>query len=125
MGFIQDMINSTYDGLEKGNQPIRSSEGTGGAYFMQDSLGQDYVSVFKPTDEEPMAVYNPRGLPLSPNGEGLKRGTKVGEGAVREVAAYILDHPRNGPRHQSGELIGFAGVPPTAMVRCLHKGFNH
>ncbi|GMY30550.1 phosphatidylinositol 4-kinase gamma 4-like [Fagus crenata] len=123
--FIQDMINSTYDGLEKGNQPIRSSEGTGGAYFMQDSLGQDYVSVFKPTDEEPMAVYNPRGLPLSPNGEGLKRGTKVGEGAVREVAAYILDHPRNGPRHQSGEPIGFAGVPPTAMVRCLHKGFNH
>ncbi|KAF5460541.1 hypothetical protein F2P56_020405 [Juglans regia] len=108
-----------------GNRPMRSSEGTGGAYFMQDSLGQEYVSVFKPIDEEPMAVHNPRGLPVSSNGEGLKRGTKVGEGALREVAAYILDHPRSGPRSLSGEAMGFAGVPPTTMVRCLHKGFNH
>jgi hypothetical protein len=122
---IWDMINSTIDGLEKGNEPIRSSEGTGGAYFMQNSLDQDYVSVFKPIDEEPMAVYNPRDLPVSTNGEGLKRGTKVGEGALREVAAYILDHPRSGPRMLSGETIGFAGVPPTIMVHCLHKGFNH
>jgi len=123
--FIWDMINSSFAGLEKGNRPVRSSEGTGGAYFMQDSLGQEYVSVFKPIDEEPMAVHNPRGLPVSSNGEGLKRGTKVGEGALREVAAYILDHPRSGPRSLSGEAMGFAGVPPTTMVRCLHKGFNH
>ncbi|KAG6384272.1 hypothetical protein SASPL_155924 [Salvia splendens] len=47
---------------------------------MQDSAGQKYVSVFKPVDEEPMAVNNPQGLPLSPNGEGLKKGTRVGEG---------------------------------------------
>ncbi|KAL1136953.1 hypothetical protein V6Z11_A12G274200 [Gossypium hirsutum] len=109
----------------KGNQPIRSSEGTGGTYFMQDKSGLDYVSIFKPIDEEPNAVNNPQGLPLSTNGEGLKRGTKVGEGAVREVAAYILDHPKNGPRSVSGEMMGFAGVPPTCMVQCLHKGFNH
>ncbi|GKV25611.1 hypothetical protein SLEP1_g35019 [Rubroshorea leprosula] len=32
-------------------------------------------------------------LPLSEYGEGLKKGTRVGEGAFREVAAYILDHP--------------------------------
>ncbi|XP_022737147.1 phosphatidylinositol 4-kinase gamma 2-like [Durio zibethinus] len=123
--FIWDMIHSTFDGLEAGNQPIRSSEGTGGTYFMQDKLGLDYVSIFKPIDEEPMAVNNPQGLPLSTNGEGLKKGTKVGEGAVREVAAYILDHPKSGPRSLSGEMIGFAGVPPTCMVQCLHKGFNH
>ncbi|XP_059444187.1 phosphatidylinositol 4-kinase gamma 4-like [Corylus avellana] len=122
---IWDMINSTFDGLVKGNEPIRSSEGTGGAYFMQNSLDQEYVSVFKPIDEEPMAVHNPRDLPVSTNGEGLKRGTKVGEGGFREVAAYILDHPRSGPRTLSGETTGFAGVPPTIMVRCLHKGFNH
>jgi len=122
---IRDMIDSAFAGLEKGNQPIRSSEGTGGAYFMQDSSGQEYVAVFKPIDEEPMAVHNPRGLPVSSNGEGLKRGTKVGEGALREVAAYILDHPRAGPRMLSGEAMGFAGVPPTTMVRCLHQGFNH
>ncbi|CAL0313323.1 unnamed protein product [Lupinus luteus] len=123
--FLWDMINSTFDGLKKGNRPIRSSEGTGGTYFMQDSTGQEHVSVFKPVDEEPMAVNNPRGLPSSSNGEGLKRGTKVGEGAFREVAAYLLDHPKSGPRLVTGEALGFAGVPPTVMVQCLHEEFNH
>lgn len=122
---ICDMINASIQGLERGNSPVRSTDGTGGAYFMQDALGERYISVFKPIDEEPNAVNNPRRLPVSSDGEGLKRGTRVGEGALREVAAYLLDHPRSGPRHLSGEVMGFAGVPPTAMVQCLHKGFNH
>ncbi|KAB1205070.1 Phosphatidylinositol 4-kinase gamma 3 [Morella rubra] len=122
---VRELINSTFDGLERGNEPIQSSEGSGGAYFMQDSSGLKYVSVFKPIDEEPMAVNNPRGLPLSLDGEGLKKGTRVGEGALREVAAYILDHPRGGPRSFYDEEQGFAGVPPTVMVKCLHRGFNH
>jgi hypothetical protein len=37
-------------------------------------------------------------------GEGLRRGLRPGEGAAREVAAYVLDHGR------------FSGVPATAMV---------
>ncbi|CAL0308863.1 unnamed protein product [Lupinus luteus] len=122
---IWDMINSTYDGLDRGKYPIRSEEGTGGAYFMLDSIGQKYVSVFKPIDEEPLAMNNPRGLPLSLDGEGLKKGTRVGQGAFREVAAYILDHPMSGRRSLFGEGKGFAGVPPTFMVKCLHKGFHH
>ncbi|KAK9274998.1 hypothetical protein L1049_022255 [Liquidambar formosana] len=123
--FIWDLIKSTFDGLERGKQAIRSPEGSGGTYFMQNSSGNDYVAVFKPTDEEPMAVNNPQGLPGSPNGEGLKRGTRVGEGALREVAAYILDHPRSGTRNVLCKEMGFAGVPPSVMVRCLHRGFNH
>lgn len=91
---------------------------------MQDSTGLEYVSVFKPIDEEPKAMNNPHGLPSSADGEGLKRGTRVGQGAFREVAAYLLDHPRNGRREVSGEEVGFAGVPPTGLVNCLHKGFN-
>lgn len=122
---VIDMINATYDGLECRNSPIRSMEGTGGAYFMQDYSGQKFVSVFKPTDEEPMAVNNPRGLPLSTDGEGLKKGTRVGEGAFREVAAYILDHPKGGKRSLFGDEEGFAGVPPTVLVKCFHKGFNY
>ncbi|CAL0315394.1 unnamed protein product [Lupinus luteus] len=122
---IWNMINSSYDGLDSGKYPIRSAEGTGGAYFMLDSTGQKCVSVFKPIDEEPMAVNNPRGLPLSLDGEGLKKGTRVGQGAFREVAAYILDHPSSGRRSLFGDEKGFAGIPPTAMVKCLHKGFNH
>ncbi|KAK9076363.1 hypothetical protein SSX86_004697 [Deinandra increscens subsp. villosa] len=122
---LLDLIDSTYDGLMKGNYPIRSSEGTGGAYLMMDASGTKYVSVFKPADEEPMAVNNPRGLPLSADGEGLKKGTTVGEGAFREVAAYLLDHPKGESRSVFGEHKGFSGVPPTFLAVCLHKGFNH
>ncbi|KAG4914114.1 hypothetical protein JHK86_054547 [Glycine max] len=122
---IWNMVNSTYDGLGSGKYPIRSAEGTGGAYFMIDSAGQKYVSVFKPIDEEPMALNNPRGLPLSLDGEGLKKGTRVGQGAFREVAAYVLDHPLSGRRSLFGDGKGFAGVPPTLMVKCLHKSFNY
>ncbi|KAJ0239931.1 Phosphatidylinositol 4-kinase gamma 4 [Hirschfeldia incana] len=123
---VKDMISSASEGLRSGNPPVRSREGTGGAYFMQGLSGEKYVGVFKPIDEEPTAENNPHGLPLSPNGEGLKKGTKVGEGALREVAAYVLDHPKSGRRSLcGGEEIGFAGVPPTTMVECLHPGFNH
>ncbi|PHT57856.1 Phosphatidylinositol 4-kinase gamma 2 [Capsicum baccatum] len=124
-GYILDMINSACDGLTKGNIPIRSSEGTGGTYFMQDGPGNKYVAIFKPIDEEPLAANNPQGLPLSTNGEGLKRGTRVGEGAFREVAAFLLDHPRTGHHKLSNCKVGFSGVPPTAMVQCLHNAFHH
>ncbi|XP_062091398.1 phosphatidylinositol 4-kinase gamma 4-like [Humulus lupulus] len=122
---MKDMVNASLDGLSSGNHPVRSLEGTGGAYFMLDSSGKKYISVFKPMDEEPMAVNNPRGLPLSLDGEGLKKGTRVGEGALREVAAYLLDHPMNGHRSFIGDKEGFAGVPPTFLVKCFHKEFNH
>ncbi|XVE64394.1 hypothetical protein DITRI_Ditri07aG0097600 [Diplodiscus trichospermus] len=88
---IKELIDLTFDGLERGKNPIWSSEGSGGANFMQDSLGQKFILVFKPIDEEPMAANNPHGLPLSLDGEGLKKGTRAGEGALREVAAYLLD----------------------------------
>lgn len=123
---ISNMVKRTLDGLEGGKPPIRSSDGTGGTYLMQDPLGQEFVSVFKPIDEEPMAVHNPQGLPVSTNGEGLKKGTKVGEGAVREVAAYLLDHPKGGRRKDfTGEVLGFSGVPPTILVQCLNEAFNY
>lgn len=118
------MIKDMREGLECGHSPIRSKEGSGGAYFMQDSTGMKYIGVFKPIDEEPMAINNPRGLPISLNGEGLKKGTRVGEGAYREVAAYILDHPIDGPRSLVGDEVGFAGVPPTMMIKCSHSAFH-
>ncbi|XP_075096743.1 phosphatidylinositol 4-kinase gamma 4-like isoform X2 [Nicotiana tabacum] len=73
---IRDMITCAFNGLANGKNPVRSCEGSGGTYFMQDVSGDKYVAVFKPIDEEPLAVNNPQGLPLSSNGEGLKRGTK-------------------------------------------------
>jgi Phosphatidylinositol 3- and 4-kinase/Ubiquitin family len=118
---VKDLIESTLAGLEKGHVPLMSSEGTGGAYFMNGPSGQGFISIFKPSDEEPMAVNNPRGLPISTNGEGLKSGTRVGEGAIREVAAYLLDHPLGGYRSSGDvDVIGFSGVPPTVLVRSLY-----
>uniref|UniRef100_A0A0D9YQT9 1-phosphatidylinositol 4-kinase n=1 Tax=Oryza glumipatula TaxID=40148 RepID=A0A0D9YQT9_9ORYZ len=117
---VMEMIYSTISGIENGYLPVMSTEGSGGVYFMKDSSGESNVAVFKPIDEEPMAKNNPRGLPLSTDGEGLKRGTRVGEGALREVAAYILDHPVYGCK--SCDVPGFSGVPPTALVRCFHMG---
>ena len=68
------------------------------------------AAVFKPEDEEPGAAHNPRGWvggAASPTAQqGLRRGSLAGEGAARELAAYVLDHG------------GFANVPATAMVTC-------
>eukprot|EP00879_Flechtneria_rotunda_P001456 GHRR01001610.1.p1 GENE.GHRR01001610.1~~GHRR01001610.1.p1 ORF type:complete len:608 (+),score=281.81 GHRR01001610.1:779-2602(+) len=100
-------------GLAEGLAPTLAKAGTGGSYFLQDVNGKP-VAVFKPEDEEPLAVNNPKGRTpgsssdissgSSSGSEGLRRGTKPGEGAAREVAAYVLDHQH------------FAGVPPTALV---------
>ena len=81
-----------------------------GSYFICDEEGTN-VAVFKPEDEEPLAVNNPKGGGSSADmcGSGLRRGIKPGEGAVREVAAFLLDHQH------------FSGVPPTAMVTCLQR----
>lgn len=106
-------------GLAAGSAPKLVAAGTGGSYFLQDVQGQP-VAVFKPEDEEPLAVNNPKGRTpgsstdgSSSSGsgsEGLRRGTKPGEGAYREVAAYVLDHDH------------FSGVPPTALVSACVDG---
>ncbi|KAF8670124.1 hypothetical protein HU200_050907 [Digitaria exilis] len=102
---IMEMIGTTISGLEKGYLPVMSAEGSGGVYFMKDQSGESNVAVFKPIDEEPMAENNPRGLPLSVDGEGLKRGTRVGEGALREVAAYLLDYPIDVCKSDDGNIL--------------------
>jgi hypothetical protein len=80
------------------------SEGIGGTYFIQNEQGQK-LAVFKPTDEEPGAEFNPKDPqpnPLLPPGGG----------SIREVAAYLLDN-------------GFAGVPETYLISGIqHCAFN-
>lgn len=102
-------------GLVAGNDLIMAELSCSGAYFCRNATGR-LVGVFKPMDEEPYAVNNPR-LEYRPrakgNGErggrdtgrreGLKAGVAPGKAAVREAAAFVLDE-------------GFAGVPATALV---------
>lgn len=126
---LVETLEQAKAGLQGGYSPALASEGSGGAYFLKNSYGVDSVAIFKPCDEEPLAINNPRGftkIPRVASSEGLRRGTRVGEGAMREVAAYLLDHPMEGRRSSSRKhATGYAGVPPTMMVRCAHDAFRY
>jgi|UniRef100_A0A7S0KLP1 phosphatidylinositol 4-kinase type 2 len=102
-GTLAHSFDLAREGLLMGNAPQLSQGGNGGAYFLKGVDGKT-AAVFKPADEEPFAPNNPRGHRTSHNGEGMRKGTKAGEGAAREVAAYLLDHG------------GFAGVPATSLA---------
>ncbi|CAI5520443.1 unnamed protein product [Closterium sp. Naga37s-1] len=115
---VQSALADVSAGLLAGQVPEITPDGSGGTYMLRDVTGESRIAVFKPMDEEPLAWNCPRGMPPSLTGEGLKRGTRVGEGAFREVAAYLLDHPL-----REGDAEGFAGVPRTALVTCDIKFF--
>jgi hypothetical protein len=80
----------------------------GGTYMMRNSAGA-HSAVFKPMDEEPYAPLNPKGFTGAMDVKSeMKAGVAVGGGAVRECAAFLLDHD------------GLGCVPCTAMLRIVH-----
>ncbi|KAF3442190.1 hypothetical protein FNV43_RR16106 [Rhamnella rubrinervis] len=98
--------------IASGVDPVPVSSGLGGAYLLR-SLNGDNIAVAKPVDEEPLALNNPKGFVGRTLGEpGIKRSVRIGETGFRELAAYLLDHG------------GFAGVPPTALVKISNVAFN-
>ncbi|KAL4571784.1 hypothetical protein LXL04_018549 [Taraxacum kok-saghyz] len=98
--------------LASGVKPKPVSSGLGGAYYLQSRKGNT-IAVVKPADEEPLAFNNPKGFAGRMLGQpGMKRSIRVGETGLRELAAYLLDHD------------GFAGVPPSALVKICHVTFN-
>jgi len=102
---IMEIIERANEGLRV-YPPELCEDGVSGCYFLKDAYGNP-AGIFKPQDEEPFSLNCPK----DQEGE-LKHGVLAGEAAVREVAAYLLDH-----RH-------FAGVPATVMVRCTHSAFH-
>jgi hypothetical protein len=85
----------------------------GGTYFFPNEAGRK-CAIFKPCDEEPLAPANPKGYVGRALGDpGWKSTVRVGEAAMREVAAYLLDHNH------------FAQVPHTVLVRAHHPLFNY
>jgi len=83
---------------------ILSLEGVGGTYLV--SKNKKNVAVFKPGDEEAGAPLNPKKNVTSPP----RKGIRPGEGYLREVAAYMLDHQH------------FAGVPFTQFYEMEVSG---
>ncbi|KAG8045934.1 hypothetical protein GUJ93_ZPchr0010g8639 [Zizania palustris] len=90
---VMRMIGSTIAGLENGYLPFMSAEGSCGVYFMQDESGDKNITFFKPIDEEPMAENNLRGLPVSTDGEGMKRGTLVALKFEHQSSKGLKDAP--------------------------------
>ncbi|KAJ0406046.1 hypothetical protein P43SY_010102 [Pythium insidiosum] len=100
--------------LSKGALELRlTSDGCGGVYFLYDkhSSSRRPVGVFKPRDEEYMAPLNPRGYVKEHAVVGVTehpvhKGFRVGNGALRERAVYLLDEAYN----------NFSGVPVTTLM---------
>jgi hypothetical protein len=79
--------------------PVRTPDGTSGAYFLRDDFGRPFA-VFKPTDEEAGGLLDEKHL--------INAILPAGGGAIREMAAYLLDQ-RLPPNAR-------AGVPETHLV---------
>ena len=75
--------------MRVGFQPMMTELSVGGAYYMRNRLGR-LAAVFKPCDEEPFAVNNPRAYTGS--SLGMKNGIPSGEAGIREAAAFIIDN---------------------------------
>ena len=54
-----DGFQAARAGLKNGHAPKLATSGTGGSYFIAGADGKP-VAVFKPLDEEPLAVNNPK-----------------------------------------------------------------
>lgn len=103
--------------LERGIKPDLTEDGLGGTYFVKSRAGRP-IAVFKPRDEEPMAVNNPKAHAGDGRGEGLNEGVNVGEASINEYTAYLIDQST-----KSGGALR-AGVCPTALVRIEHSTFH-
>eukprot|EP00798_Chlamydomonas_sp_ICE-L_P019973 gene19973-26684_t len=108
---IRSLVKSVVRGLKACQEPEKPQEGMGGTYFFANENGKK-VAILKPCDEEPLAPNNPKGYVGRALGDpGWKPTVRVGEAAMREVAAYLLDHG------------GFAKVPTSVLVRARHPIF--
>ncbi|KAL2482987.1 Phosphatidylinositol 4-kinase gamma 1 [Forsythia ovata] len=109
---VRTMVVEVAIAMASGVNPEPVPNGLGGAYLLRSRNG-DPIAVAKPIDEEPLAFNNPKGNGGQMFGQpGIKRSIRIGETGLRESAAYLLDHG------------GFAGVPPTVLVKFSHVKFN-
>lgn len=109
---MQIIVQQARRGFAMGLKPELGIDGSGGAYFLRDAR-KVKVCVFKPADEEPYAINNPRGY-LNTGGEEIfmREGIAPGEACLREVAAFLLDHD------------GFSSVPMTTLTEARHPNFH-
>jgi len=101
----QKWIKNVIECLSISDSVELCQDGVGGTYFLKNE-NQNSIGVFKPIDEEPGAIHNPKNLIQNPV-------MPPGGGAIREVAAYLIDRNR-------------AGVPETLLLEnVVHQRFNN
>ncbi|CAK4686464.1 hypothetical protein LEN26_001209 [Aphanomyces euteiches] len=103
---LDSAASSVDQAFGKGIRPIPLEDGTGGVYACR-ALNHRFVGVFKPTDEEPAARFNPKGYT-----DVVRQGIPVSQMAIRECMAFLAD------------VDNFAKVPPTALAYAKHDNFN-
>jgi len=106
------MIDQIMAGMSQGFNPSLAFDGTAGTYMMKD-INKNTVAIFKPIDEEAYAPNNPRGYVGEFGQSSFRKGVLSGEGVIREVASFLLDHDN------------FAGVPETIFAEAIHPSFNY
>jgi hypothetical protein len=99
-------------GMAIGLNPQLAFDGTAGTYMMRDQNRQT-VAIFKPIDEEAYAPHNPRGYIGQFGQTSFRSGVLSGEGVIREVASYLMDHSH------------FSSVPPTIFCEVMHPSFHY
>lgn len=110
--FMRWLVLQARQGLVQGLKPELGIDGSGGTYFLRNK-DKRKVCVFKPSDEEPYALNNPRGyLNTGTDHLFMRDGVIPGEACIREVAAYLLDHD------------GYSSVPMTTLAQARHPNFN-
>jgi hypothetical protein len=117
---LTGLIQSCQRGLASGHKPNLIEDGLGGTYFLESASGSK-LAVFKPFDEDPYSLNNPKnkGKDLELDGSSidnspLPRGLQPGIAVFRECAAWWLDQCSS----------GFVGIPPTSLV-ALRESFDH
>ena len=115
---VDDLLSAVSRGIAKGCVPRLTMDGCGGTYLLSAGQGGGPVAVFKPEEEEAGAPLNPRGYIGKMGTKGMKLGVRSGEGAVREVAASLLDVWPGGDGRDGG------CVPPTALVELEHRAMQ-
>lgn len=113
-----EIIREAEQAIEDGIYPTRISQGSSGSYFVFDTSGQRRIGVFKPKDEEPYGMLNPKWTKwmhklccpccfgrscLVPN-----------QGYLSEASAYAVD-----------KKLCLNIVPKTRVVKLFSETFNY
>ncbi|KAF4037650.1 Phosphatidylinositol 3- and 4-kinase [Phytophthora infestans] len=107
------LANHVQSGLQARVAPIPIDDCTGGVYYLR-TKNRRLTGVFKPQDEEAYAPNNPKQYhkPEASGISSMREGISAGDAAVREVAAYLLDHQH------------FARVPVTMLASIYHPDLH-